>query len=124
MKQLFTAFTALAMLAGVVPATVNAEDYRRNEREWHQDRESIPHDQGRREFRHEREREIRRDIRREERWERGHALPYEYRREVVSNYDYYHLRRPPRGYHWVRANGDYLLVAIASGIIADVILHH
>lgn len=123
MKQLFTAFTALAILASVAPATVNAEDYHRNDREWHHDRESIPNE--RREFRHEREREreIRHEIRRENRWERGHALPYEYRREVVSNYGYYHLRRPPRGYHWVRANGDYLLVAVATGVIADIILH-
>ncbi len=36
-------------------------------------------------------------------------------------YRYYRLRQPPRGYRWVRAdNNDYLLVAIATGIILDI----
>lgn len=43
---------------------------------------------------------------------------------VVNDYGYYGLRQPPRGYYWRRDNrGDFLLVAIASGIIADLILH-
>ena len=34
------------------------------------------------------------------------------------------LRQPPRGYHWVRNDGgDYLLAAIAGGLIAQVILN-
>jgi Ni/Co efflux regulator RcnB len=41
---------------------------------------------------------------------------------VVSNWDSYRLHRPPRGYHWVYADGQFLLVAIASGLIADIIL--
>ena len=33
------------------------------------------------------------------------------------------LRRPPRGYHYVRDDrGDYLLVGIATGVILGVIL--
>ncbi|TPG04309.1 transmembrane signal peptide protein [Rhodanobacter glycinis] len=55
------------------------------------------------------------------RWERGHR--YEGPTYVVRNYGYYRLRQPPRGYHWVRADNDYLLVAIATGIILDVALH-
>lgn len=60
------------------------------------------------------------------RWARGQRVPTQYRssRYVVTNYSQYHLRRPPRGYHWVRDdNGNYLLVAITSGIIADLLLH-
>jgi Ni/Co efflux regulator RcnB len=34
-----------------------------------------------------------------------------------------HLRRPPRGYHWVSVNGDYVLAAIATGVIADLLLN-
>jgi Ni/Co efflux regulator RcnB len=41
---------------------------------------------------------------------------------VVRDYGHYHLRHPPRGYHWVRSNNDYLLVAIATGIILDMAL--
>lgn len=54
------------------------------------------------------------------RWERGHR--YYGPTYVVRNYDYYRLRHPPRGYHWVRANNDYLLVAVATGIILDIAL--
>ena len=58
-------------------------------------------------------------------WARGHhyrhagyAPTY-----VVNDYGPYGLRHPPRGYHWRRSDaGDFLLVAIATGIIADVIL--
>jgi len=55
-------------------------------------------------------------------WQRGHR--YAGPVYVVHDYGHYHLRQPPRGYHWVRAdNNDYLLVAIATGIILDVALH-
>jgi len=44
---------------------------------------------------------------------------------VVHDYPRYQLRRPPHGHHWVRDDrGNMLLVAIATGIIADLILHH
>jgi Ni/Co efflux regulator RcnB len=44
---------------------------------------------------------------------------------VVRDYRGYGLRAPPRGYYWRRSDaGDYLLVAVATGIIADLILRH
>ncbi|EIL97632.1 transmembrane signal peptide protein [Rhodanobacter thiooxydans] len=54
------------------------------------------------------------------RWERGHR--YYGPSYVVRDYRHYRLHPPPRGYHWVRANNDYLLVAIATGIILDYAL--
>lgn len=52
-------------------------------------------------------------------WRRGYR--YSGPTYVVRDYGYYRLRQPPRGYHWVRAdNNDYLLVAIATGIIMDI----
>ena len=51
-------------------------------------------------------------------WERGHR--YYGRNVVVYDYGSYRLRPPPRGYHWVRENNDFLLVAIATGIIFDI----
>ncbi|GAB2552797.1 RcnB family protein [Rhodanobacter koreensis] len=54
-------------------------------------------------------------------WQRGHR--YNGPTYVVRNYGHYRLRQPPRGYHWVRANNDFLLVAVATGIILDVALH-
>jgi Ni/Co efflux regulator RcnB len=57
---------------------------------------------------------------RHHRWARGHR--YYGPTYVVRDYGYYRLRPPPRGYHWVRANNEYLLVAIATGIILDIAL--
>jgi Ni/Co efflux regulator RcnB len=49
----------------------------------------------------------------------GYAPTY-----VVNDYYGYGLRQPPRGYHWRRDDrGDFLLVAIATGIIAEVLFH-
>ena len=57
-------------------------------------------------------------------WHRGERLPPEYnsRYYVVDDWRGHHLQRPPSGYHWVQSGSDYLLVAIATGIIASVIL--
>ena len=50
----------------------------------------------------------------------GYAPTY-----VVNNWSYYGLRTPPRGYYWRRSDtGDFLLVALATGIIADIVLNH
>ena len=55
-------------------------------------------------------------------WRRGDRLPDEYRRReyVVHDWDRHHLNAPPRGYEWVNADGNYALVAIGSGVIADL----
>ena len=60
------------------------------------------------------------------RWSRGYRVN-DYRSAptyVVVDYGRYGLRHPPRGHHWRRDDrGDWLLVAIASGVIADVIFN-
>jgi Ni/Co efflux regulator RcnB len=57
------------------------------------------------------------------RWARGQQLPSSYRsRAYVVDYHRYGLRAPPRGYHYVRVGNDVVLTAIASGIIASVIV--
>lgn len=58
-------------------------------------------------------------------WRRGDRLPRYYHDHyvVVRDYHHYHLRPPPRGYHYVRDDrGDFLLVGIATGVILGVIL--
>ncbi|HEY5818910.1 MAG TPA: RcnB family protein [Mesorhizobium sp.] len=54
-------------------------------------------------------------------WVRGHRVPGWQRRHVVNDYRRYHLQRPGRGQHWVRVDNDFLLVGVASGIIAGII---
>lgn len=54
---------------------------------------------------------------------RGGRLPGDYRdrQYVVDDWRGYNLQPPPRGYHWVGVGGDYLLVAVASGVIAQIV---
>lgn len=75
-------------------------------------------------------REARRDLRhaREDRAHRAHlrrggTLPAAYRAHpaVVHDWHRHHLAAPPRGHQWVQVNGDYALIAIASGLIASVL---
>lgn len=54
-------------------------------------------------------------------WRRGTVLPGYYRNYRVNDYYRYRLRPPPRGYAWYRVGDDYLLAAITSGLIFDII---
>jgi Ni/Co efflux regulator RcnB len=58
-------------------------------------------------------------------WRRGGRIPDEYRNRqyVVHDWRGHHLHVPPRGYQWVQVGGDYVLVAVASGIIAQLIVN-
>jgi Ni/Co efflux regulator RcnB len=53
---------------------------------------------------------------------RGGRLPQEYRSRqyVVDDWRGHRLSAPPRGYHWVQTGGDYVLVAIPTGIIFQI----
>lgn len=57
-------------------------------------------------------------------WSRGDRLPEQYRQNqyVVSDWRTRGLRQPPRGHSWVRNdNNQYVLAAIRSGIIAEIV---
>lgn len=53
---------------------------------------------------------------------KGSHLPDEYRdpQYVIQDWHGQHLSKPKRGYQWVKAGNDYLLVAAASGVISTV----
>jgi Ni/Co efflux regulator RcnB len=60
-------------------------------------------------------------------WRVGHRLPRGYYdRHYYVDYRHYHLPPPPYGYHWVRVDRDVVLVAVATGLILDVLygLYH
>jgi Ni/Co efflux regulator RcnB len=59
------------------------------------------------------------------RWVRGERLPVAYfgRPYVIADYRECGLRAPPRGYHWVRVDGDAVLAAVATGIVLDTVFH-
>jgi len=55
---------------------------------------------------------------------RGERLPaqYRHRQYVVEDWRGHRLSAPPRGYHWVQTGADYVLVAIATGVILQLLL--
>src|SRR5512140_2712551 len=58
-------------------------------------------------------------------WRRGGYIPHQYRSRqyVVEDWRGHHLNQPPRGYQWVQVGGDYVMVAIATGIIVQLMLN-
>jgi Ni/Co efflux regulator RcnB len=57
---------------------------------------------------------------------KGSRLSNDYRgnQYVVNDWRGHHLNAPPRGYHWVQTGSDYVLVGIATSIIAQVLLNN
>lgn len=66
------------------------------------------------------------DERRFARYHRGQRMPAAYRapQYVVTDWRAHRLAAPPRGHQWVRDRDgrDFALVAIATGLIASVVL--
>ena len=56
----------------------------------------------------------------------GRPMPPAYRGERYRIYDWrgYGLPRPPRGHYWNRVDGNYILVAVATGVITSIILNN
>ena len=48
----------------------------------------------------------------DEDWNRGEHIDYKER----------HLRAPPHGYEWRQVDGNYVLAAVATGVIASVVV--
>ncbi len=124
MKRLAITALALSLLAGTA---ANAAGQRHDDRRYEQSRYDNRHD--RREDGRDDRRDDRRDYRQDERreyrhWARGQRLDHRYRdnRYYVSDYRSRGLRAPPRGYRWQRVDDRYLMVAIATGVIASVII--
>lgn len=57
-------------------------------------------------------------------WVKGSRVPPQYRTPhyVVNDWRGHGLKAPPRGHQWVQYGADYMLVAIATGVIAQLIL--
>ncbi len=54
----------------------------------------------------------------------GQYIPRYYRSNqyVVNDYRVHRLPPPQRGYHWVQVGADYAMIAIATGLIAQVLI--
>lgn len=58
-----------------------------------------------------------------EEWKHGYHMNHDdWNRGERIDYRTYHLRQPPRGYEWREVDGNYVLAAVATGIIASAII--
>jgi Ni/Co efflux regulator RcnB len=55
-------------------------------------------------------------------WHKGAKMKDEdWRRGEHIDYKAQHLRAPPSGYEWREVDGNYVLAAVATGVIASVV---
>lgn len=122
MKRLIITTLAATLLAGTaLSGTAMAAGQRHDDRGRYDQRHDDRHD--RRDYGHSR-REAAHERRDYRRWERGQRLDARYRdnRYYVSDWRRHGLRAPPRGYRWQRVDDSYILAAVATGLIASVII--
>jgi len=125
-KLIAMAIAATMLTPAVMAAPAEARDrYERKHDRWH-DRNDRHHDRydrysyrdRRDHYRDDRRRYHARDWRRGDRFDRRYVRYY----RPVYYTDYRHrLYAPPRGYHWVRADDDALLIGITSGIVSAIV---
>lgn len=57
-----------------------------------------------------------------EEWKKGARMHDEdWKRGAHVEYKERHLRAPPHGYEWREVDGNYVLAAVATGVIASVV---
>lgn len=57
-------------------------------------------------------------------WRNGERMGYnDWNGAQRVDYRQHNLRRPPRGYEWRQSNGQYILGAVATGLIASAIIN-
>ena len=145
MKHLLYAAVALACVAAPIAASAQPNDRQDDRRELNRDRRDVRED--RRDLHYDRARAESWQGRAEWRdfhgvrpgfwfapgygyrpvshfgWRRGTYVPVGYRGYYVQDWGYYGLRPPPPGYRWIYADGNFVLMAAATGLIADLVIH-
>ncbi len=127
-KTVLAAITALALVTGPMaiaqgdshqPGQPGFDRGQRND-----NRDNRQNDNNRRDNRNERRDE--RGAGPDHQFHRGDRLPPQYhnRQYVVDDWRGHRLSAPPRGYHWVQSGSDYVLVAIATGVILNLMLNN
>lgn len=55
-------------------------------------------------------------------WKRGYHMRHDdWARGQRVDWRARHLRAPPRGYEWRQVDGNYVMAAVATGVIASII---
>ncbi|MFT4112899.1 RcnB family protein [Silvibacterium sp.] len=56
-------------------------------------------------------------------WKKGGKIqPADWNRGQQVDYRQYHLNAPPSGYQWREVDGNFVLAAVATGVISSVIV--
>lgn len=56
-------------------------------------------------------------------WRRGSHISHDdWNRGSQVDWHSHHLRQPPHGYDWREVDGNYVLAAVATGVIASVVI--
>lgn len=58
-------------------------------------------------------------------WRRGRHVPQEYRNRTyrVDDWRGHRLSQPPHGHQWVQVGSDYVLMAVATGLIVQLLIN-
>ncbi len=100
MNSIRKSIALLIMAMTLASGAAFAEDHR-DERERHHDHPYVRHEE----------------------WRKGYHLRHDdWGRAESIDYRTYHLHRPPRGYEWREVDGNYVLAAVATGVIASVVI--
>jgi Ni/Co efflux regulator RcnB len=60
---------------------------------------------------------------RHDEWKKGYHMKSEdWHRARPVDYRHYHLSEPPHGYEWREVDGNYVLAAVATGVIASAVV--
>ena len=126
-KSIVSEVLALTLAVGALPAVYAQQNGRDDGRPGQRDDRRGPpdrHDDHRNDRRGPPDRHDERGAGPNHAFHRGDRLPPEYRNRqyVVNNWREHHLSAPPRGYQWVQTGGDYVLAAIGTGIILQLLL--
>ncbi len=56
-------------------------------------------------------------------WRKGYHMQHQdWDRGERVDYRTYHLHRPPNGYEWRQVDGNYVMAAVATGVIASIVV--
>ncbi|MGN5643542.1 RcnB family protein [Xanthomonas hortorum] len=133
MKRIIGSLMALSLLTSAAAfAAPQQHDDRDHDRDRaaqrHDDRGNDRHDDHRND-RHDDKRDDRRsthnddprNARRGPPYRRGERLAPDHRGNRVADYHKHHLNKPPRGHEWRQVDNTYVLIAVATGLIASVV---
>lgn len=120
MKRLIITAVAASLLAGTALSGTAMAQPRHDDRHDRYEQQRA-YEKGRKDQARYERKQDRREYRR---WAKGQRLDARYRADsyYVKDYRRHGLRQPPRGYRWQRVNDQYVLAAIATGLIASVII--